>query len=76
MVRCTGIFLCLQNGRALQDQGKSSGAPCKKIWRSKFGWRRFVNGFLDLLSIGSSGNLRNVRCIFLDYGVAFFFSLA
>jgi len=22
----------------------------QKIWKSKFGWRRFVNGYLDLLS--------------------------
>jgi len=40
----------------------------RKYGHSKFGWERFVRGFLDLLTITFVGRLRAGRCIFSGRG--------
>ncbi len=52
MEKCTATFLYWPNGQALKKLAKKwlSTGP-RKYGITKFGWERFVNGFLDLLSI-------------------------
>jgi len=45
----------------------------RKYGVSKFGWRRFINGFLDLITMYSWVNSESVPCISLVYGDRFFF---
>jgi glycosyltransferase involved in cell wall biosynthesis len=47
----------------------------RKYGTTKFGWERFVNGFLDLTSIMFIGNLERNQCSFLDCWVLHFFCL-
>ena len=74
MAKCTGTYPLLQNGPALKKIGeKVVEHRARKYGVTKFGWERFVNGFLDLLSITFVGKFSKRPMHFFGlWGTLFF----
>ena len=72
--RCTATCRCWQNGRDLKKIGeKVVEHRARKYGVTKFGWERFVNGFLDLLSITFVGKFSKRPMHFFGlWGTLFF----
>jgi hypothetical protein len=51
LVKCT-IHSCFgKKCRFWKNRRKSGATPSPEIWETKFGMERFINGFLDLITI-------------------------
>ena len=76
MVKCTGIFHLIAKWAGFKKFGEKvvEHRP-RKYGVTKFGWNRFVNGFLDLASIIFVGKFRkNPMHFFGLWGTFSFYS--
>jgi hypothetical protein len=44
---------------------RSGATPSPEIWETKFGMERFINGFLDLITIWFLSRFGKDQCIYL-----------
>jgi hypothetical protein len=57
------IPVLAKNG--FKNRRKSGATPSPEIWETKFGMERFINGFLDLITIWFLSDLEKDQCIYL-----------
>jgi hypothetical protein len=50
--------------------GKKSATPSPEIWKTKFGMERFINGFLDLITIWFLSDLEKTNAFIWCNGIA------